>query len=641
MGFGLLPEFGFIALLAAAVLSVLQGILPWAGLISGRGELIVAARPLAVGACILFFAALGCLAISLATNDFSVAYVAQHSNSRLPVFFKVAAAWGGHEGSMLFFVFTLSLWGASVSGVSERESSIAVFHILSVLGIIVAAFALFIIFASNPFTRQFPPPFEGRDLNPMLQDVALIFHPPLLYIGYAGFAVSFAGAVAALLMRRLDGALAHLCRVWTLAAWVFLSAGIALGAWWAYYELGWGGWWFWDPVENASLMPWLLGTALLHALSAYERRGVFGVTVLLLSIFTFSFSLIGTFIVRSGILSSVHAFANDPGRGMALLLIVCVLLGVVLSLFAMRGDISRSEAEFDYISKESALAATAAILCVMMACVLIGTFYPLIYNLLGWGSISVGAPYFNRVFTPLCMLLLLLLPFAPGLRWQEMSTQWARAQLPWLLVGCSVGAWLCLRHPFPPSVFPVVLSMLAGWAAASHIGYFIRERGIYRVGVHLSHIGVAVAVIGAVQVGYYTDERWLAMTKGEVYPLAGLSFVLEESEPLVGSNYTAEQLVIRVKQDDKPLAVLRPERRYYTVRAMNMSEPGVVSGGLRDFYATFNDKLEGGAYSVHLQHKPMASWLWLGAMLMVLGGLFRLAHNRLATSRLSLLSQDG
>lgn len=629
----MLPELGFIALLMASTLSALQCILPGTGLFLKRKYLASSAAPLAYGSFLLYFAAMAILIVSLLNDDFSVAYVAQHSNSRLPVFFKLAAAWGGHEGSILLFVLTLSLWSALVAVFSRKDEQEITTHVLIVLGGLTAAFAFFTVLTSDPFSRMFPPPFEGRDLNPMLQDIALIFHPPLLYIGYAGFAVSFAYAMAALLTRNMDRQLLRRERAWSVAAWIFLTGGIALGAWWAYFELGWGGWWFWDPVENASLMPWLLGTALLHVLAVTEKRGVFELFALLLSIFTFSFSMLGTFIVRSGVLSSVHAFANDPGRGIALLLILSGVSIIVLCIFALRADLRPSTARFAVLSKENALAATGALFCVMTACVMIGTFYPLIYNILGLGALSVGAPYFNSVFTPLCLIMLLLLPFGPALQWGEMPKRWLRAQFPWLLIGGGIGTWLCLRQPLPANAVTLALCVLSGWVIVSHIAALLRSRSLAQAGVYLCHIGVAVAIIGASHLAQYTQERWLSMDKGKSYPLGNLSFILESSEPLIGPNFTAEQLIIRVEENGKPVAILRPERRYYNVRATSLREPGVEPKPGGDLYATFGDKIGPDSYTVHIQYKPMASWLWFGAGLMILGGFLRFGGSRSPQTR--------
>ncbi len=623
-----MPELGFIALLCAAAIAVLQCVLPGFGIFSGRRNLISAATPLAFTVFCLALFAMVALTLSLATDDFSLAYAAQHSNSRLPLFFKIAAAWGGHEGSILLLVVTLALWGALVAALARPGEEKEAACVLMVLGGLTAAFALFTALTSSPFVRMFPPAFEGRDLNPMLQDVALIFHPPLLYIGYAGFAVSFAYAMTMLLLQRMDGPLLRRMRAWSVAAWAFLTAGIALGAWWAYFELGWGGWWFWDPAENSSLMPWLLGTALVHVLAVTERRGAFGLFALLLAIFTFALSTLGTFIVRSGILSSVHAFANDPGRGLALLLILTAVLVVVLSVFALRADFKAREAPFRLVSRESALAATGALFTVACGCVMIGTFYPMIYTLAGLGSLSVGAPYFNAVFKPLFVMMLLLLPLAPVLHWQEQPRRWLLRQLPWLTLGGIGGAWLCLRQPLPTNTITLVLCMLAGWAIFSHAAALTRIRSLAHAAPLLCHLGVGIAVVGAAQLAQYSEERWLSMTRGTGYPLGGYVFTLEGSEALIGANYTAEQLFIRVDEQGSPVATLKPESRYYSVRTTTLREPGVASRLGGDLYATFGEKTGPGSYTVHLQIKPMASWLWLGAILMVLGGIIRLTARR-------------
>ncbi len=627
----MLPELGYLALLLAASLAVVQGTAPWIGLRAGKGDLIRLAWPLAGIVFLLQLAALTILTVSFALDDFSIAYVAQHSNNRLPPFFKLAAVWGGHEGSMLFFVFAISMWTALVAVGTHRQDPAVVTRVLAVMGIIVAAFSFFTLVASNPFERQFPVPFEGRDLNPMLQDIALIFHPPLLYLGYVGFSVNFAYAFTALLTKRLDGALIRWSRPWALASWAFLTLGIALGSWWAYYELGWGGWWFWDPVENASLLPWLLGTALLHVMIVCEKRGAFGHAVVLMSIFTFALSLLGTFLVRSGILSSVHAFAIDPGRGIPLLLILGVLLTLALSVYALRAQTRAARIRFDAISRESLLGLCGALLCVATLCILLGTFFPLLYKLFGGAGISVGAPYFNRIFVPLCLLTMLALPLAPVLRWKRMPQRWIRRQMPFIVIGILAGAWLCLRHDLPGSPVTLTACVLACWAIATHAAAFVRERGGARAGMLLAHLGVACAVIGAAQVSQYTEEQWAAMKPGETHRVGKYNFTLESSEPLVGPNYTAERLVIRVDRDGRPVATLTPERRRYTVRAMDMNETGIGWGILGDLYAVAGEKIPPDAFLVHLQYRPMVRWIWFGAVLMAAGAflvLFRRSRRK-------------
>ncbi len=419
----MLAELGYLSLLLATGLALLQGLLPWLGLRLASRPLLGCATPLAILVALLLVAALLLLASCFGQDDFTLVYVAQHANSALPLGFKLAAVWGGHEGSMLFFVFALGLWGALVALCSRRVDPLITIRVLAIMGLIVGLFGLYTLIFSSPFDRQFPGPLEGRDLNPMLQDIGLIIHPPLLYLGYVGFAVNFAFAMAALHSGRLDGAVAHWSRPWALGSWVFLTAGIVLGSWWAYYELGWGGWWFWDPVENASLLPWLLGTALLHALVVCEKRGAYGHAVLLLSIFTFSLSLLGTFVVRSGVLTSVHAFAVDPSRGLTLLLLLGLLLTCALTLFALRADIRAPYARFGLLSKEGLLGAAILLLSVACTSVLLGTFYPMVFQSLHLGSLSVGAPYFNTIFVPLALCLMALMTQLPRLRWQHLAAQ--------------------------------------------------------------------------------------------------------------------------------------------------------------------------------------------------------------------------
>ena len=585
----MLAELGYLSLLLATALSLVQGILPWLGLRLASRPLLGCAKPLALLNAALLGAALGLLAIGFGQNDFTLVYVAQHANSALPMGFKLAAVWGGHEGSMLFFVFALALWGALVALCSARVDPLITVRVLAIMGLIVGLFGLYTLAFSSPFDRQFPGPLEGRDLNPMLQDIGLIIHPPLLYLGYVGFAVNFAFAMAALHSGRLDGAVAYWSRPWALGSWVFLTAGIVLGSWWAYYELGWGGWWFWDPVENASLLPWLLGTALLHALVVCEKRGAYGHGVLLLSIFTFSLSLLGTFVVRSGVLTSVHAFAVDPNRGLTLLLLLGLLLTTALTLFALRADTRAPYARFGFWSKEGLLGAAVLLLCVACASVLLGTFYPMVFKSLHLGSLSVGAPYFNAIFVPLALVLMALMTQIPRLRWQGLKASIPIKTLLPLLLGMLGGGLLSLgyREQGALSWTSLAANVVSLWLLANLLLNFPFKSGALsaaRLGSLLAHLGVVVCALGINQVSHHSQEGGTVLKAGSPYSLGAYEFRYEGSEPLLGPNYTAERITLSVHQEGKEVARLQPERRHYSVRTMNMNEPGIAWGLFGDLY---------------------------------------------------------
>ncbi|MGS3184882.1 heme lyase NrfEFG subunit NrfE [Aeromonas taiwanensis] len=631
----MLAEFGYLSLLLATGLALVQGLLPWLGLRFASPALLGCARPLALLNAALLGAALVLLGICFAQNDFTLTYVAQHANSALPLGFKLAAVWGGHEGSMLFFVFALALWGALVALCSKRVDPLNLVRVLAIMGLIVGLFGLYTLIFSSPFDRQFPGPLEGRDLNPMLQDIGLILHPPLLYLGYVGFAVNFAFAMAALHSGRLDGAVAHWSRPWALGSWVFLTAGIVLGSWWAYYELGWGGWWFWDPVENASLLPWLLGTALLHALVVCEKRGAYGHAVLLLSIFTFSLSLLGTFVVRSGVLTSVHAFAVDPDRGLTLLLLLGLLLTFALTLFALRADTRAPYARFGLLSKEGLLGATILLLCVACASVLLGTFYPMVFQSLHLGSLSVGAPYFNTLFVPLALVLMALMTQIPRLRWQRLAScsRW-RWLLP-LLLGVLGGGLLSLAYRGQGTAgwSGILANMVGLWLVASLLlplsqPAALRELTLNRLGSLLAHLGVAVCALGIAQVSHHSQEGGTVLAADKPYRLGAFEFRYEGSEPLIGPNYTAERITLSVHKEGQEVARLVPERRHYSVRTMNMNEPGIAWGMLGDLYVVLGEKMGPNAYAMRLHHKPLVRWIWLGGLLMMAGGTLRLLARR-------------
>ncbi|WDO04096.1 heme lyase NrfEFG subunit NrfE [Aeromonas allosaccharophila] len=629
----MLAELGYLSLLLATGLALLQGTLPWLGLRLASRPLLGCATPLALLIALLLGAALLLLASCFGLDDFTLVYVAQHANSALPLGFKLAAVWGGHEGSMLFFVFALGLWGALVALCSRRVDPLITSRVLAIMGLIVGLFGLYTLIFSSPFDRQFPGPLEGRDLNPMLQDIGLIIHPPLLYLGYVGFAVNFAFAMAALHSGRLDGAVAHWSRPWALGSWVFLTAGIVLGSWWAYYELGWGGWWFWDPVENASLLPWLLGTALLHALVVCEKRGAYGHAVLLLSIFTFALSLLGTFVVRSGVLTSVHAFAVDPSRGLTLLLLLGLLLTCALTLFALRADIRAPYARFGLLSKEGLLGAAILLLCVACASVLLGTFYPMVFQSLHLGSLSVGAPYFNTIFVPLALCLMALMTQLPRLRWQQLAAGSRLNTLLPPLFGLLGGGLLSLAYleqgSFSASWSGILANMVSLWLMASLLlNTPWRELTLNRFGSLLAHLGVAVCALGIAQVSHHSQEGGTVLSANQPYQLGAFAFRYEGREPVIGPNYTAERITLSVHKDGKEVARLTPERRHYSVRTMNMNEPGIAWGLFGDLYVVLGEKMGPDAYAMRLHYKPLVRWIWLGGLLMMAGGTLRLLARR-------------
>ncbi|QLB44075.1 heme lyase NrfEFG subunit NrfE [Mannheimia pernigra] len=625
----MLPELGYFSLLLAAITAIFQVSFAIWGEVRKQYHWLALSSLFtylqAAFISISFFA----LVCAFLTDDFSVIYVAAHSNSQLPHFFKFAASWGGHEGSMLFWLMALVLWSAVFCTFSAKIDRLFAHRTLVMLGLISLGFLLFILFVSNPFERGFPPPPEGRDLNPMLQDIGLIFHPPLLYLGYVGFAVSFAMIVAALISGGMDAAIMRWIRPWAMISWGFLTAGILLGAWWAYYELGWGGWWFWDPVENASLMPWLLGTALVHSLIVSQQRGVFYYWTILLAIFAFAFSLLGTFIVRSGVLTSVHAFAVDPDRGMALLILFFSLSFIALALFAFRATLWQGKVQFNLLSKETAFLMINGLFSVAACVVLLGTFYPMIFTMMNWGAISVGAPYFNSVFAPLALLLLMIMGLAAALRWKQIPIKQILVKL-WLFpaaVAIAIGLIyhsISTRPHFELVLLPIVFISLAIWIILTHIPYLRFMFKIRPLAMRLAHIGFAVGVVGEMMNSYYGDEIGVRLKVGEQAELAGYTFKYEDYNDLIGPNYTAEQAVFSISKEGETLANVMPERRYYDVRTMTMAEVGLYHHYLDDIYIVMGDKFGHLEYAFRLHYKPYVQALWLGGLIMILGALLAL-----------------
>ena len=622
----MLPEFGFLSLLFATTAALLLSIVPQIGIWRNKPTLTNTAWGLSYCFGIFTSVSIGILAYSFATDDFTLEYVAAHSNSQLPTFFKVAATWGGHEGSILFWLFTLSLWLVAFAFFSRKNDRTFSAQTLSLLGLICLGFAIFILFYSNPFGRAFPAPVEGRDLNPMLQDIGLIFHPPLLYVGYVGFAVNFAMSISALIFNRSAQAIARAMRAWVLVSWLFLTLGIVLGAWWAYYELGWGGWWFWDPVENASLMPWLLGLALLHSLMVTEKQCAFSYWTTLFSLLAFAFSVLGTFIVRSGALTSVHAFALDSSRGYVLLLIFFLLTVGSLSLFALRTNTNESAVKFPLISKTGAILGLNIVLAVATVSTFLGTFYPMLFQAMNWGSISVGAPYFNSIFLPLLTLVLFAMAATLCLSWFKSDKKRFFKRL-LLLIPAAVIAygmiWNALQNDdaLRFHVFAYVLLTLAIWVLFVTLWQNWAKVRLSYFGMILAHCGVAIATMGAVMSSYFGSELGVRLAPQQSQQLGQFEFHYDRFSNESGPNFTAEVAFFNVSKQGKPYAEIVPERRYYDVRTMTMSEVGLDAGLWGDLYIVMGDNLGKGEFTFRLHYKPLIRWLWLGGILMALGAL--------------------
>lgn len=622
----MLPEFGFLSLLFASTAALLLSIVPQIGIWRNNPSLTNTAWGLSYCFGIFTSVSIGILAYSFATDDFTLEYVAAHSNSQLPTFFKVAATWGGHEGSILFWLFTLSLWLVAFAFFSRKNDRTFSAQTLSLLGLICLGFAIFILFYSNPFGRIFPAPAEGRDLNPMLQDIGLIFHPPLLYVGYVGFAVNFAMSISALIFNRSAQVIARAMRAWVLVSWLFLTLGIVLGAWWAYYELGWGGWWFWDPVENASLMPWLLGLALLHSLMVTEKQGMFSYWTTLFSLLAFAFSVLGTFIVRSGALTSVHAFSLDSSRGYVLLLIFFLLTVGSLSLFALRTNTNESAVKFPLISKTGAILGLNIVLTVATVSTFLGTFYPMLFQAMNWGSISVGAPYFNSIFLPLLTLVLFAMAATLCLSWFKSDKKRFFKRL-LLLIPAAVIAygmiWNALQNDSALRFhfFAYVLLTLAIWVLFVTLWQNWTKVRLAYFGMILAHCGVAIATMGAVMSSYFGSELGVRLAPQQSQQLGQFEFHYDRFSNEIGPNFTAEVAFFSVSEQGKPYAEIVPERRYYDVRTMTMSEVGLDAGFWGDLYIVMGDNLGKGEFTFRLHYKPLIRWLWLGGILMALGAL--------------------
>jgi cytochrome c-type biogenesis protein CcmF len=635
-----IPELGHFALILALLLAGLQAFFGIAGPQLARDRWAAAVAPAVAGQFVMIVTAMGCLAYAFVTFDFSVRYVAENSNSALPLMYRIAAIWGAHEGSLLLWIFLLGCWTLAVAIGSRRLPPQFAARVLGVLGLISFGFLLFTLLTSNPFLRLEPPAPDGRDLNPLLQDPALAIHPPMLYTGYVGFAVAFAFAVAAMLEGRLDQAWARWTRPWTTAAWAFLSCGIALGSWWAYYELGWGGYWFWDPVENASFMPWLVGTALIHSLAVTEKRGVFKSWTVLLAIAAFSLSLLGTFLVRSGVLTSVHAFASDPARGVFILIFLLMVVGGSLTLFAVRAPVVKSHVGFGLWSRETLLLGNNLVLVVAASMILLGTLYPLVLDALSGAKMSVGPPYFNALFVPLMGLLMAVMAVGVLVRWKDTPVKWLLSMLAPVLIGSAVLAVIAgfVMADFHWAVLATCL--LAAWVLLAgvrdlldktrHKGLLKGMRSLTRSywGMQIAHIGIAVVALGVVLSSQNSAERDLRLAPGDSVELGGYMFVFDGARHVQGPNFTSDRGTIRVLENGKEVTVLHPEKRLYTVQRSMMTEAGIDAGFTRDLYVALGEPLDNGAWAVRVHVKPFVRWIWFGGLITALGGVLAALDKR-------------
>ena len=635
-------EIGHLSLWVAMATALVLAVFPLVGVYRRVEAWQRYARPLAWLQWLALTVSIVALGYCFYIDDFSITYVANHSNSELPLGYRLSAIWGGHEGSLLLWAWMLGGWSALVGLFSRKVPLDMVVRVLSVMGMIAVGFLAFMLFTSNPFDRSLPWfPIDGVDLNPLLQDPGLIVHPPMLYMGYVGFSVAFAFAVAGLLAGNLDPAWARWARPWTTVAWCFLTVGIALGSWWAYYELGWGGWWFWDPVENASLMPWLAGTALIHSLAVSEKRNLFRAWTVLLAIIAFSLSLLGTFLVRSGVLTSVHAFANDPSRGAFILGFLVVVAGGALTLFALRAGQLEGKGGFKGLSRETFLLGNNLLLLIAASAVLMGTLYPLLGEALDM-KVSIRSPYFNSFFVPLAMLLMVLL--VPGVmsNWKRQEGAQLVRRLVWLVPAAAVAGWLAARLPGPTPWVGVLAIMLCLFVVFSHVEDVVRRalaydrglagglgklgRGYY--GMVLAHCGLAVLVAGVTVVSYHEVERDVRMAPGDVAEVGGYRFEFDQMSTYRGANFDSRRGHFLVTRDGKAVTEMNPEKRTYRAGGQVMTEAAIDGRVMRDLYVALGEPLEGDAWAVRIYYKPMVRWIWLGALIMALGGALALTDAR-------------
>ncbi|MCU0814302.1 MAG: heme lyase CcmF/NrfE family subunit [Burkholderiaceae bacterium] len=648
----MIAELGQFALGLALAIALVQALLPLVGAQRGDAAWMAVARPAARAQFVVVAFAYACLTAVFIGHDFSVRLVAEHSNSALPLVYRITAVWGNHEGSILLWTLVLAGWTLAVSIFSRQLDDTMVARVLGVMGLVSCGFLAFMLFTSNPFVRLLPAAPDGQDLNPLLQDPGMILHPPLLYMGYVGFVVAFAFAISALLSGRLDAAWARWSRPWTTVAWVFLTLGIALGSFWAYYELGWGGWWFWDPVENASFMPWLVGTALMHSLAVTEKRGGFKMWTALLAILAFSLSLLGTFIVRSGVLTSVHAFSTDPARGVFILAFLAVVVGASLVLFAWRAPRVGTGGSFEAASRESMLLANNVLLLVAAAAVMLGTLYPLVIDALGRGKISVGPPYFEAVFVPLMTPALFLMGIGPIARWRQAPLPDLARRLRWA-AGVSAASALVVPFVLGPTLGPWTPMVgfglaLAAWIASTTVLNVVQRLHEHPApswaarwraqppsywGMLLAHFGVAVFIVGVTLVNAYESENDVRMAPGEVASAGGYEVRFEGVRNVRGPNYVAAEATLTASRDGRVVATLTPQRRVYTVSGNPMTEVAIHRGVTRDLYVALGEPLSSTAWSVRLHHKPFVNWIWGGCVLMALGGLAAVLDPRYRTVR--------
>ncbi len=639
----MIPELGNFSLMLALCLALVQGVLPIAGSFRGNERWMALARPAAAGQFVFISLAFACLIYAFVTNDFSVSYVASNSNSMLPVYYRIAGTWGGHEGSLLLWSEMLVLWTFAVSLFSRQLPDETVARVLGVMGLVSVGFLCFMLFTSNPFDRLLPGALDGRDLNPLLQDFGMIIHPPLLYMGYVGFSVAFSFAIAALMSGKLDAAWARWSRPWTLAAWGFLTLGIFMGSFWAYYELGWGGWWFWDAVENASFMPWLVGTALIHSLAVTEKRGSFKNWTVLLAIIAFSLSLLGTFLVRSGVLTSVHAFATDPRRGLFILVFLAIVIGGSLLLYAWRAPKVGLGGKFSLFSRESMLLVNNVLFLAAAGTVLLGTLYPLFLDALDLGKISVGPPYFEAVFVPLMIPVLLLLAVGPFVRWKDASLKEVLHRLRWVALGALLFA-VAAALLFAPSGMVVLGVTIAVWiflATASQLVQRLRRAPVglslwKRIasqprsywGMVLAHAGIGVFVVGVTLVKGMDTANDVSMRVGDTTNAGGYTFRFTDVKEIKGPNYVAARGTFEVTRGATKIATMEPEKRLYTVQKMPMTEAAIDRGFTRDLYVSLGETTSQDVWVVRVQHKPFVGWIWAGCLIIAFGGFLAASDRR-------------
>ena len=638
----MLPELGQMALILAACLSLVLAVVPVWGVQKGVASWITLARPVAFGQLFFMSVSYGILTTAFIQHDFSVLYVASNSNTHLPFMYLIAGVWGSHEGSLLLWALILSLWTAAVAVFSKSLPTELVARVLGIMGAVALGFLLFVIFTSNPFERLFPVPLEGRDLNPLLQDPGMAIHPPMLYMGYVGFSVAFAFAIAALMNGKIDAAWVRWTRPWTTTAWLFLTMGIVLGSWWAYYELGWGGWWFWDPVENASFMPWLVGTALIHSLAATEKRGMFKSWTILLSVFAFSLSLLGTFLVRSGVLTSVHAFASDPTRGIFILVFLAIVVGGSLLLFAIQAPKIQSEGHFEPVSRDAFLLVNNILLVATTATILLGTLYPLVIDALGLGKISVGPPYFNGVFIPLTAPLAVFAGIGVVSKWRQDNVKrlWQLLMVP---LGSSLAIGLALAflpHHFTWAAF--IGLTLASWTAiGAGFGVYdrlrnktdkwqaLKQQPLSIWAMTTAHLGIAVFIVGVTLVSTYSEEKNIRLAPNQSLHLAGYDFLFHGVKPTEGANYTANQGHFTVTENQQLVAELYPQKRIYNASGMPMTEAGIDASITRDLFVALGEPLDDdGAWALRIYYKPFVRWIWIGGLFMAFGGLLAVMDKR-------------